>query len=415
MKRVTIFILTIFCIIAFLENTSPAQPKTIKIGITAPLTGPAAEAGVALKQGFILAMEEWNAKGGVMLKEFNKKIPVEVLIEDCQSKPDVGVTVAEKLFARDKVDVLLGDSFHSSVTMAIMELAPKYGKPIMSVEPVSEEIAKKVASNPKRYWNFWKGDWGSTAYAGSVFYTYRYLESKGLFKSKTKKIAYIIEDTDYGRSNAEKTKELFASIGFQSVAMEMVPLGHTDFYPQLGKLKNLGPDVMMSVFTPVASGVALVKQFHEIGLKAYHHAIYYPLRPEFVPQAGKAGDYLLWSPIMLDPVNVPQHKEFGEIIKKRWNAVMNNDHASGYDGLNNVLDSIERAGSLDPKKVVEALSKLDRKGILGRYVFEQSNHQIKDGEEYIPVPVAQIVEGKSAIIWPESMALRQFQLPPWLK
>ena len=95
-----------------------APPKAIKIGITAPLTGPAAEAGVALKQGFILAMEEWNAKGGVMLKEFNKKIPVEVLIEDCQSKPEVGVSVAEKLFTRDKVDVLLGDSFHSSVTMS---------------------------------------------------------------------------------------------------------------------------------------------------------------------------------------------------------------------------------------------------------------------------------------------------------
>ena len=134
----------------------------MKIGITAPLTGPAAEAGVALKQGFIMAVEEWNAKGGVMLKEFNQKVPVEVLIEDCQSKPEVGVAIAEKLFTRDKVDVLLGDAFHSSVTMAIMELAPKYGKPIMSVEPVSEEIAKKVASNPKRYWNFWKGDWGST-------------------------------------------------------------------------------------------------------------------------------------------------------------------------------------------------------------------------------------------------------------
>ena len=392
-----------------------APPKAIKIGITAPLTGPSAEAGVALKQGFILAMEEWNAKGGVMVKEFNKKIPVEVLIEDCQSKPEVGVSVAEKLFTRDKVDVLLGDSFHSSVTMAIMELAPKYGKPIMSVEPVSEEIAKKVASNPKRYWNFWKGDWGSTAYADSVFSTYRSLEKQGAYQSKAKKIAFIVEDTDYGRSNAEKTKELFSGIGFQSVTMETVPLGHTDFYPQLGKIKSLGADVLMSVFTPLSSGVALTKQFQEVGVKAYHHAIYYPLRPEFVPQAGKAGDYLLWSPLLVDPVNVPLHKEFGERIQKRWNVVMNNDHASGYDGLNNVLDSIGRAGSLDPKKVVEALSKLDRKGIMGRWVFEQSNHQIKAGEEFVPVPAAQIVDGKSKIVWPQSLAGAKFQLPPWLK
>jgi len=95
--------------------------------------------------------------------------------------------------------------------------------------------------------------------------------------------------------------------------------------------------------------------------------------------------------------------------------VMNNDHASAYDGLNNVFDSIERAGSLDPKKVVDALSKLDRKGIMGRWVFEQSNHQIKAGEEFVPVPAAQIVDGKSKIVWPASLAGTKFQLPPWLK
>jgi len=188
-----------------------------------------------------------------MVKEFNKKIPVEVLIEDCQSKPEVGVAIAEKLFTRDKVDVLLGDAFHSSVTMAIMELAPKYGKPIMSVEPVSEEIAKKVASNPKRYWNFWKGDWGSTGYADSVFSTYRFMESKGFFKSKTNKIAFIVEDTDYGRSNAEKTKELFAGIGSERGHGNRSP-GIYGFLSSARKTENLGPDVVMSVSPPFPRG-----------------------------------------------------------------------------------------------------------------------------------------------------------------
>ncbi len=419
LNRFSAFSFSVSVMLLFWFAASPvlaaSAPKAVKVGVTAPLTGPAAEAGVALKQGFILAADEWNAKGGVMLKDFNQKVPVEVIIEDCQSKPEVGVTVAEKLFTRDKVDVLLGDAFHSSVTMAIMELAPKYGKPIMSVEPVSEEIAKKIASNPKRYWNFWKGDWGSTGYADSVFSTYRFLESKGIFKSKTNKIAFIVEDTDYGRSNADKTKELFAGIGVQSVAMETVALGNTDFYPQLGKLKNLGPDLLMTVFVSLSSGVALTKQFQEVGLKAYHHAIYYPLRPEFIPQTGKSADYLVWSTLLVDPENNPKHKEFGERIKKRWNVVVNSDHASAYDGMYNILDSIQRAGSLDSKKIVEALSKLDLKGIMGRYVFEQANHQIKHGEEFVPVPASQIQEGKHRIIWPASLAAGTFQLPPWLK
>ena len=83
--------------------------------------------------------------------------------------------------------------------------------------------------------------------------------------------------------------------------METVPLGYTDFYPQLGKMKNLGSDLLMTVFTPLSSGVALTKQFQEVGLKAYHHAIYYPLRPEFIPQAGKSADYLVWSTLLVDP------------------------------------------------------------------------------------------------------------------
>jgi branched-chain amino acid transport system substrate-binding protein len=393
-----------------------SAPKSVKIGVTAPLTGPAAEAGMGLKQGLLLAMEDWNAKGGVTLKEFNTKVPVEVIIEDCQSKPEVGVSVAEKLFTRDKVDALLGDAFHSSVTMAIMELSPKYGKPIMSIEPASEEIAKKIASNPQRYWNFWKGNWGSTANAEPAFYTYRYLESSAGLKLKGKKIGFIIEDTDYGRSNAERAKELFSGIGFQGVALEAVPLGHTDFYAQLGKLKNLEVDVLMSIFTSLSSGVALAKQFHEVGLKSYHHAVFYPLRPEFIQQAGKSAEHLVFSVLLLHPEANPGHREFGDRIKKRWNAALNSDHSFGYDGLNNILDSIERAGSTDPKKVVEALAKLQTKGVMGRYVFNQTNHQIKHGEEFIPVPAAQIFNGKNQVIWPANMAYGgSFQIPPWLK
>jgi branched-chain amino acid transport system substrate-binding protein len=392
-----------------------ASPDEIKIGVTAPLTGPAAEAGVALKQGMLLAVEEWNAKGGIQIKEAGKKLPVKILIEDCQSKPEVGVSVGEKLITRDKVHMLLGDAFHSSVTMAVMELAPKYGLPVMSVEPVSIEIAKKIANDPKRYWSFWKGDWNSTAYANTIFSTYKYLIENKLYVPKNKTVVFIVEDTDYGRSNAENASELFKEIGWNTLATETVALGYTDFYPQLTKFKSLNPDVLVTVFTPLSSGVAYAKQFHEVGMKCSHFAIYYPLRPEFVEQAGKAGESLMWSPLIVDPVNNPEHKAFAAKIQKRWDVTLTNDHGSGYDGVNNALDSIERAGSLDPKAIVEALSKLDNNGVLGRYVFDQKTHTVKDGEEFLPVPAAQIKDGKSKVIWPASMATSEYHSPAWLE
>ena len=412
--KILIMVLVLCCFLGT-QTSFAGAPKEIRIGVTCPLTGPAAEAGVALKQAIILGVEEWNAKGGIYIEEAGKKLPIKVFIEDCQSKPEVGMSVGEKLITREKVHMLLGDAFHSSVTMAVMELAPKYGLPVMSIEPVSIEIAKKVASNPKRYWSFWKGDWNSDAYARTIFYTYQFLLEQGACTPKNKTIAFIVEDTDYGRSNAEGTAALFEGIGWKTLGIDTVPLGHTDFYPQLTKYKAMEPDIMATVFTPLASGVAYSKQFHEVGMKCSHMAIYFPLRPEYIPQAGKAGEYLLWTPLLVDPEHNPLHKKFAAAVNKRWTVTLTGDHASGFDGINNALDSINRAGSLEPKAIVEALSKLDRKGIQGRYVFDQKTHAIKDGADFIPVSAVQIQDGKNYIVWPPSIAFGTYKAPPWLK
>jgi len=389
-------------------------PQEVRIGVTAPLTGPAAEAGVALKEGAIMAAEEWNADGGIFIEEAGKKLPIKILVEDCQSKPEVGVSVGEKLITRDKVNMLIGDMLHSSVTMAVMELAPKYGIPVLSAEPVSTEIAKKVKANPKRYWSYWKGNWNSDALGGAVFDTYKYLIEKGLFKPKSKKIAFIVEDTDWGRSNAQKASEFFKGAGWETLTTETVPLGHTDFYPQLTKIKSMSPDILVTSFTPLSSGVACTKQFHELGLKCGHMGIYYPSRPEYLSQVGKMGNYLLWTTSFIDPVNIPRHKEFARKVQKRWGVTPNMDHASGYDVVYNALDSIKRAESLDPKTIVESLSKLDRPGVLGRYVFNQEDHAILAGEDYIPVPGIQIQNGKDVVIYPSSLAVGFYQKPPWM-
>ena len=420
MKKVCI-LLIVFLLgvgVGFLQNPRicvAQAPNEIRIGVTAPLTGPAAENGIGLKEGMILAVEEWNAKGGIYIKEAGKNLPIKILIEDEQSKPEIGVAQAEKLITRDKVHVLLGDALHSSVTLAIMELAPKYGIPIMSVEAVSSEIAKKVATNPDRYWSYWKGLFNSEAYGKSIFYTYKSFLDKGLFKAKNKSIAFIAEDTDYGRSNSQKTSELFTGIGWKTLTLETVPLGYTDFYPQLTKIKAMNPDILAVVFSNLSSGTAYTKQFQEVGMKCGHFGIYFPLRPEFIPQVGKAGDYLLWTPHLIDPTRIPSHRAFAEKVKKRWNVPVNTDHAWGYDAVNNMCDSIKKAGSLDPKAIVGTLSKLDNKGILARYVFDQKDHTIIDGEDFHPVPAAQIQNGKHVMVWPPALAVGTYQQPPWIK
>jgi ABC-type branched-subunit amino acid transport system ATPase component len=66
---------------------------------------------------------------------------------------------------------------------------------------------------------------------------------------------------------------------------------------------------------------------------------------------------------------------------------------------------------LEPKAIVEALSKLENNGVLGKYVFDQASHTVKDGEDFLPVPAAQIQNGKSKVFWPASMATTKYQSP----
>jgi branched-chain amino acid transport system substrate-binding protein len=75
--------------------------ELVKIGITAPLSGPPAQSGVSLRQGMSAAAAEWNAKGGVTVD--GKPLKIELLFEDNQANPAQGVSAAQKLITNDQV------------------------------------------------------------------------------------------------------------------------------------------------------------------------------------------------------------------------------------------------------------------------------------------------------------------------
>lgn len=414
-SRIRTFVVLMLSVLALLLSCCQqgVGGNVIRIGMTAPLTGAAAESGIALKQGAELAVEEINANGGVDVG--GKKYTIELFVEDNESKPEVGVSAAERLITKEKVHYLIGDSILSSVTMAIMELASKYKIPIVSGESVSEAIADKVRSDPEKYHYYWKMNFGSTSYADTVFDTVTWLADSGGFQPQTEKVFFIVEDTDYGRSNAKAASESFEEIGWSTVTIETVPMGHTEFYPQLNKLRESDADVLISVFTPLSSGVALVKQFRELDVEALHMAIYYPIRPEFIPQVGEASEGLLWTPLLFDPEHIEAHKTFAKKVQEKFNVEPTFDHAFAHDATYNAADSISRAGSLEPDDIIEAVATLDRKGIVGRFVFDQSCHQAKAGPEFIPVPTAQIQGGRNLIVRPEQFASAKYQPQPWVK
>jgi branched-chain amino acid transport system substrate-binding protein len=382
----------------------------VKIGVVGPLSGPQANSGLAMRQGYELAVADVNAKGGLTID--GKQQPVTLLFEDSASRPEMGVSASQKLLTRDGVDILIADSMASSVTLATMELAPSFGKFMASGQPVSIAIAQKIKDQPDRYANFWKLDWNSDAYAQTIYQSVSELLAEGKIKASKKTIAFIVEDTDYGKSNVEFTAPLFKNAGWKVVSNDAVANGSADFYPLLTKLRADEPDVLVSIFTSPNSGAALVKQLAEQDIRSLHLAVYYPVRPEFFPAAGKAADGLLWTPMSFDSAHNPEHKAFAEKVKAKIGVLGSGDHVYGYCEMAVLLDNVQKAGSLEPSKISAAFAKTDYKCAYGHWVFDTETHSPKVGPDFIPVPVAQIWNGDSQVVWPKSAATAEFKAKP---
>ncbi len=122
-----------------IQGVAPAiqAQEAIKLGIVAPLSAPGGvETGQALVEGAKIAAEELNASGGLLGKK------VELIIGDTSGQPEKGTAVMERLVTNDKV-VAVGGEAHSSVALAEIEVAHRYGIPLVISEAWSDSITAK--------------------------------------------------------------------------------------------------------------------------------------------------------------------------------------------------------------------------------------------------------------------------------
>ncbi|MAQ47142.1 MAG: hypothetical protein CL812_15040 [Confluentimicrobium sp.] len=375
--------------------------ETVKIGVIGPMTGPAANTGIAHRQGMELAVKDWN--DGTAETVSDTPPTAELVFEDSNSKPEVGISAAQRLMTRESVDMIIGDTLHSHVTMALMEMAPQYGVPILSAEPVSSAIADKVTADPERYKLYWKGNYNSDGYGEAVHSFYQWAFENGVIEEGNKTIAFVVEDTDYGLANAEKIGELFEESGWTVAATETAPTGTTDFYPQLSKLRDLDPTVLVSVFTLANSGISFVRQLGEQALKASHLGIFYPTRPEFMEAAPEIAEGMIWAALQFSPDVTPAHQEFSDRIAAEFDTPANYSHAHAYCTMMVALRAVDAAGSTDADAVADEIGKTEYDCLVGKFQFGE-DHTVMSGADSIPLPVAQIQDGQSQIIWPENVA-----------
>jgi len=228
------------------EPAKPAVQAPIKFGIIGPYTGPNAKPGQSMKQGVNLAVEEINKAGGI------KGRKLEPLFEDDASVPAQAVSATEKLINKDEVSFQIG-TFNSATTLAAMKILERDKTPMMV--PIAVAIDITESGNK---WVFRNSATNPMQTEQLMNFIYK--------ETKLRKFAVIHENTDYGKGLMTAVDAYIKKNGGSMIA-ESYSIGDTDFYAQLTKIKNNGPEALI-ICGNLSEGSQITRQFKELGLKA---------------------------------------------------------------------------------------------------------------------------------------------------
>jgi len=223
----------------------------IKIGVNNPLTGPLAALGKNEEIGCQLAVDQLNAKSGILGRK------LELLIEDSTSG-DAGAAVqkARKLIERDNIDFLVGN-VNSALAQAVAQVSNEKG--VLHIVPGGHTDGI-TGVNCK--WNVFRVCNTTRTEANAV--------CSLLFKTYGKKWHFITPDYAYGHTLYEGCEANLKKLGGTVTGNELTPLGTTDFSAYLIKARAASPDVLL-VLVGGSDAVNCLKQISQFGIDKQLH------------------------------------------------------------------------------------------------------------------------------------------------
>jgi branched-chain amino acid transport system substrate-binding protein len=281
---------------------SARAADTVRIGLDDPLTGTYAAVGKNEMIGAQLAVEQINAKGGILGRK------AELLVEDSTSG-DAGTAVqkARKMIERDKVNFLLGN-VNSALTMAMAQVANEKG--VLHIVTGGHTDAVTGSSC---HWNVFRICNTTQMEANAV--------TPALIKNAGKKWYYITPDYAFGHTLQSGLEKACARAGGTKMGGDLTPLGTTDYSSYLIKAQAAKPDVIVfltqgdDMINALKQAVqfGLDKRFHLAGGQQELEAL------EGLPPEARIGTWVFeW---YWNQPNVPHVAEFVAAIKKKTGRV----------------------------------------------------------------------------------------------
>ena len=338
--------------------------EPIKVAILAPLSGPVPTFGVMTRDGALLAIEEWNAKGGVLGRKITP------IVEDSQCTPDPAVNAANKVIDQDKVRYIIGEVC-SKASIPVSEIANS--KKVVQISPTSTNPDVTVGRDGKTKDYIFRACF-IDPFQGTVGAKF----ALGTLKAKT---VFIMLDqaNDYVKGLAEFFEKAFTAGGGKVVGKESYTSKDTDFSAILSKVAAAKPDM---VYLPDYYNIVnlATKQAKEKGIKAPFMGGDGWDSSDLDLKAADGGYFTNhYSPDDSRAAVKNLVKAFGAKYKddKGQPKVPDALAALAYDATNLLLTAIKNAGADDTTKVKTALEKISLNGVSGKITFDANHNPVK--------------------------------------
>jgi len=334
--------------IVVLALTRAHAASTIKLGVAGPLTGVHGAIGEQGKNGAIIAVEEWNAKGGVLGKK------IEIVWGDDQGDPKQAVAVAHK-FVNEGVVGVIGH-FNSSCSIPASTIYHE-GK-VVQITPAS--------TNPqfteRGLWNVFRAC-GRDDQQGSVAAAFIAM------KLKRSRIAVLHDKTTYGQGLADATVKALEKAKVKPVYYGGITQGERDYRPVLTAVRQNNPEVLFygGVYP---EAILLTKQMRELGMKAVFVSGDGLWWKEYIEIAGRdaEGAFITFTP---DQAKIKKAQGVIKKHKEKFGSDVGAYTVYSYVAANMLLDTIAATKSTDGPKLAEHIRKTKWKTALGPIQFDK--------------------------------------------
>ena len=333
-----------------LVGRASAQGATLKIGMCAPVTGPAAEQGGYAQVGARLALDAVNKAGGVLGKQ------VELIVEDDQTSNPGIVLAFSKLASQPEMVAFLG-SIRSTQVHAMAPDVLKLGKPVMigGTDPALTHMG-----NPWLF-RFRPND----SYSGKVIADY------GVNKLGKKKWAVVHSTDAFGTAGGKALIGALGAINGVSVALDQGYANQSqDFTPVVLAIKQSGADILGSYFTFENDLGVFARQLRQLGV-----TIPYIGSPSIVNVSATK----LAGPALYGTYGVADYAEessdaskaFGKLYREKTKVAPDNQSSWTFDAITVLCMAINKAGKTDPTAIREAILSIRKHaGAEGEYNFD---------------------------------------------